>query len=158
MKLRSLQPSDRSAVEAWLSAYLTDHLDWWTRAYGQAPVSDVSALVARDWQEVSEAAGAGRLVAIAELDAVPVGIVRAATRTDRSMGFRIGVLEWIYVAAAARGQGVSSVLMTHALAWMETQDVRGFEVFVTAENGAAVALYQRHGFRTVDFRMLAPRS
>ncbi|GGQ93505.1 GNAT family N-acetyltransferase [Deinococcus ruber] len=157
--LRALQSSDRPAVEAWLSAYLTDHLTWWTHAYGQAPVSDVAALVARDWQELSEAAAGGeRLVVVAEQDGELLGIVRAGTRTDRYMGFRIGVLEWIYVGAAARGRGVSGHLMTHALAWMDTQDVQGREVFVTAENGAAVALYRRYGFRTVDFRMLAPRS
>ena len=156
LRLRSLLPSDRPAVAGWLAVYLAEHQAWWTRAYGQAPTSELSALVARDWQELEEAASdTGRLVAVAELDGAPLGIVQARTRPDRYMGFRVGVLDWIYVDAAARGRGVSGQLMTHALAWMDAQDVQGREVFVTAENTAAVALYRRHGFAVVDFRMLA---
>ena len=144
-------------MEAWLAAYLAEHQAWWTRAYGQAPVSTVSELVARDWHDLESAASdAERLVAVAEQGGAPLGIVQAKTRVDRYMGFRVGVLDWIYVDAAARGRGVSGRLMAHALAWMDTQEVRGREVFVTAENASAVALYRRHGFTVVDFRLLAP--
>ena len=158
-QFRPLLSSDRAAVEAWLGAYLAEHQAWWTRASGQAPVSELSALVARDWHDLEDAASdSARLVAVAELDGVPLGIVQAKTRVDRYMGFRVGVLDWICVDTAARGRGVSGALMSHALAWMDAQDVRGREVFVTAENAAAVALYRRHGFTVVDFRMLAPVS
>ncbi len=37
---------------------------------------------------------------------------------------------------------------------MTAQGVRGREVFVTAQNTAAVRLYERHGYRVVDHRML----
>lgn len=44
-----------------------------------------------------------------------------------------------------------------AHAWMAAQRVFGREVFVTAANAAATKLYERHGYRVVDLRMMAPR-
>ena len=38
---------------------------------------------------------------------------------------------------------------------MDAQNVSGREVFVTALNPAAVALYRRYGFEVADYRMLA---
>ena len=123
-------------------------------------------LVERDWQELEQAAASPRsLVAVLEVGGLEMGgpevgsqmagIVRAGLRADRTMGFQIGVLQWIYLAPEARGRGGADELMRHALAWMDARNVSGREVFVTVLNPAAVALYRRHGFEVADYRMLA---
>ncbi len=157
MSIRPLQAGDESQVRLWLAAYLAEHQRWWAQGYGRAPTADLTELVERDWQELQQASHSEKhLVAVLELENQAVGIVQAGQRADRFQGFVIGVLQWIYVAPEHRGQGVADELMRRALAWMDTQQVSGREVFVTALNPAAVALYRRHGFEVADYRMLGP--
>jgi ribosomal protein S18 acetylase RimI-like enzyme len=154
--LRSLAADDEVGVCGWLTDFYRQHQDWWATGYGQRPVADVAGLVGREWQELDLAANSPHsLVAVIEDDGRAAGIVQAGIRADRTMGFRIGVLQWIYLDPAARGQGLADRLMRHALAWMDQQGVSGREVFVTALNPAAVRLYRRHGFEVADYRMLA---
>ena len=161
MSLRPLQTGDEEVVRGWLAAYLAEHQGWWAQGYGQVPTADLMELVQSDWHELQQASCSGRhLVAVLELEgsdgqAQAAGIVRAGQRADRFQGFQIGVLQWIYVDPEARGRGLADELMRHALAWMDAQNVSGKEVFVTALNPAAVALYRRHGFEVADYRMLA---
>ena len=148
-------------IRRWLEAFLAEHQRWWAQGYGQVPTADLNELVERDWHELEQASHSGKhLVAVLELDepdgqGQAAGIVQAGQRADRFQGFQIGVLQWIYADPARRGQGVADGLMRHALAWMDAQQVSGKEVFVTALNPAAVALYRRHGFDVADYRMLA---
>ena len=107
----------------------------------------------RDWQELIGADSDRQWVRVAG-ERRAQGIVFAQKRQDRYMGFEVGALSWIYVDEATRGQGVSTALMTAAGDWMTAQGVRGREVFVTAQNTAAVRLYERHGYQVVDHRML----
>lgn len=154
---RALEPRDEATVRGWLAVFLRQHQDWWAAGYGQPPLVALPELVERDWQELEQAAASPHsLVAVLEVGGQAAGIVRAGIRADRTMGFQIGVLQWIYVVPELRGQGGADALMRHALAWMDTQNVSGREVFVTALNPAAVALYRRHGFEVADHRMLAP--
>ena len=153
LPVRAMREEDAPTVQAWLQTYLADHLAWWTRAYGRPPASELSGLVRRDWQELIGADPTRQWVRVAG-EPRAQGIVFAEKRLDRYMGFEVGVLSWIYVDADARGQGVSSALMTAAGAWMTAQGVGGREVFVTAQNAAAVRLYERHGYQVVDHRML----
>lgn len=53
------------------------------------------------------------------------GIVFAEKRQEPYMGIDIGVLSWIYVDPAVRGQGVSHRLMKAAHAWMDEQGGAG---------------------------------
>lgn len=153
-KLRSLEPTDETTVKAWLEPYLTQHLTWWTAAYGTAPRHSLETLVNREWNDVfTKSRSAEGFVCIAE-DTGPLGVVCANLRDDRYMGVPVGVLSWLYVAETARGTGVSSRLMEAAESWMTAQGVQGREVFVTLENVAAVRLYERFGYRVVDARML----
>ena len=159
---RPLEPRDEATVRGWLAVFLRQHQDWWAAGYGQLPQAALPELVERDWQELEQAAASPHsLVAVFEAGGLEVGgqaagIVRAGIRADRTMGVQIGVLQWIYLAPEVRGQGGADDLMRHALAWMDTRNVSGREVFVTALNPAAVALYRRHGFEVADHRMLAP--
>ncbi len=157
MTLRPLKAADEARVRGWLAAFHQQHQEWWAAGYGQRPLADAAGLVEREWQELDLAAGSPHsLVAVIEADGRAAGIVQAGVRADRTMGFQIGVLQWIYLEPAARSQGLADRLMRHALAWMDQQGVYGREVFVTALNPAAVRLYRRHGFEVADHRMLAP--
>jgi ribosomal protein S18 acetylase RimI-like enzyme len=155
--LRPLRADDEATVRVWLAAFLAQHQSWWAGGYGRAPVAELNELVEREWQEVQVAAGSGRsLVAVLEEGGRPLGTVQAGVRADRTLGFQIGVLQWIYLDPEARGRGLADDLMRRALAWMDAQGVSGREVFVTALNPAAARLYRRHGFEVADYRMLAP--
>lgn len=154
--LRPLEPTDETTVKAWLEPYLTEHLMWWTAAYGTAPRHSLETLVGREWDDAfTNSRAAEGFVCVAETTG-PLGVVSAALREDRYMGVTVGVLSWLYVAEASRGTGVSSRLMDAAEGWMSAQGVQGREVFVTSENVAAVRLYERFGYRVVDARMLGP--
>jgi ribosomal-protein-alanine N-acetyltransferase len=56
-------------------------------------------------------------------------------------------LESIAVARGARRQGIASALLREMLRWAESQGVRQLALEVRAGNAAALALYQRFGFR-----------
>ncbi|WP_407538417.1 GNAT family N-acetyltransferase [Deinococcus radiomollis] len=157
MSVRPLHANDEATVRGWLEVFLRQHQDWWAAGYGLPPAAFLPELVERDWQELEQAAASpSSLVGVLEVGGQAAGIVQAGVRADRTMGFQIGVLQWIYVVPERRGQGLADQLMRHALAWMDTRNVSGHEVFVTALNPAAVALYRRHGFEVADHRMLAP--
>jgi len=54
------------------------------------------------------------------------------------------------VAAGARGRGVGTALLVDALAWAREQGYAGMQFnAVAASNGAAIRLYERHGFAIV---------
>ena len=161
LTLRSLRETDEIVVKTWLRPYLREHLGWWEAAYGVAARVPLEDLVRREWNDLLGASrAADSFVSLAERPGEaapePLGAVLAACRDDRYLGIKLGVLGWLYVAEAARGQGVSSRLLGAADTWMSTQQVEGREVFVTSENRAAVAAYRRFGYRAVDTRMLGP--
>ena len=159
LTFRRLVDADEPAVRGWLQAYLEEHVAWWLRARGID--ADAAALVAerglvkRDWQELLVARAAD-FVQVAERDGEPVGIVRAALREDPYLGLDQGVLQWVAVAPAARGQGIGAELVARALQWFDAHGVSA-ELFVSAPNVAAVRAYERAGFRPADSRMLRPR-
>lgn len=156
LAFRRLVPSDEAAVRGWLEAYLVEHVGWWLQARGldddAAQLVRERQLVDRDWEELLVARAAD-FVVVAELDGAPVGIVRAALREDRHLGTRGGVLQWLAVAAGARGQGVATALIQRATEWFDAHGVSA-ELFVTAVNATAVRAYERAGFRVVDTRMI----
>ena len=165
MTLRPLLLSDEATVRGWLAVFLAQHQAWWSEGYGRAPQVNSAELVEREWQELQAAAASERrLVAVLEgpgpggSGPIPLGIVQAGVRADRTLGFQIGVLQWIYLDPEARGRRLADELMRRALAWMDAQGVSGREVFVTVSNPAAVRLYRRHGFEVADHRMLAAAS
>ncbi|HEX5080162.1 MAG TPA: GNAT family N-acetyltransferase [Geminicoccaceae bacterium] len=54
------------------------------------------------------------------------------------------------VASDARGRGVATALCRFALDWARAQDFAGMQFNAVAEsNHAAVAIYERLGFRTI---------
>lgn len=154
---------DRPAVYAWLRSFLRWHLHAWSRAAGlhwsEAEIDDhidQNGLVERDWDELAAAAADdGQLVAVARDSARAVGIIHAGARQDRYLHLPLGVVHWIFVEPVSRGTGVGDLLLDAARAWMQQRGLHAAEVFVTADNTAALALYRRGGFAIVDHRMFA---
>ncbi len=56
----------------------------------------------------------------------------------------------MYVTPAARGQGVSSLLMQTILETLKRSGVRRVRLGVNVEQAAALGLYQRFGFKIID--------
>ena len=156
------QERDRPAVYAWLRSFLRWHLHTWSRAAGlswsEAEVDrqiDYNDLIQRDWDALAAATqDPAQLVAVAREAGRAVGIIHAGQRTDRYLQIPLGVVQWIFVEPVSRGQGIADQLMDAAQTWMRQQGLRAAEVFVTADNAAALALYRRSGFHITDHRML----
>jgi len=157
-----LRDGDVRTVWPWLEDHLRWHLQAWGRAVGRtwteaaldAHIRD-RRLVEAEWSQIHARADEPDVrVRVARADQAVVGLAFSQIRTDRYLGARLGVLSWLFVAPQHRGQGVGEVLMDDALGWMREEGVVGAEVFVTAENRAALGRYRAHGLTVVDHRML----
>lgn len=153
---------DKPAVYAWLRAFLRGHLATASRAAG-TPWSDArideridrGGLLAREWQALADASQAeDQLVAVAREGARAVGIVHAMEQQDRYLGLRLGALSWIFVEPVSRGSGAGDLLMEAAHDWMRQRGLAAAEIFVTADNTPALALYRRHGYAVADHRLI----
>lgn len=90
-----------------------------------------------------------RLVAVAQDEVV--GWVACSPVSSRCV-YR-GVLELsVYVAEAARGRGVGSVLLGALVASTEAAGVWTLQTGIFPENTGSLALHRRHGFREVGRR------
>jgi GNAT superfamily N-acetyltransferase len=153
---------DKPAVYAWLRAFLRWHLESFSRAAGlqwsAAQIDeriDRGGLLEREWQALAAASqGEVELVAVVREGTRAVGIVHASEQQDRYLGLRLGVLSWIFVEPVSRGSGASDLLLQAARDWMKERGLTVAEVFVTADNAAALALYRRHRFAIADHRLI----
>ena len=154
---------DKPIVFAWLRSHLRWHLAAWCRAFGMywndADIDrhiDDHSLVLRDWDSLLAARNADdQFVGVSREGRRAVGIVWAKERVDPYLDVRIGVLAWLFVEPLSRGSGMSVLLIDAANQWMARRGVPAAEVFVTAENSAAVNAYRRAGYEMVDQRMIA---
>jgi ribosomal protein S18 acetylase RimI-like enzyme len=77
-----------------------------------------------------------------------VGLLIAAIHTDSPM-FRHRQwveVEALYVAPTHRGQGVAHKLLDHAYMWAASKGLRRVQLYVTATNERAQAVYTEQGF------------
>ena len=154
---------DKPLVFAWLRSYLRWHLDAWSQAYGLHWTAvdidrhiDGRGLVAQEWNELVSAHGDERhFVGVARDSRRAIGIVHAHERVDRYLAVPIGVLSWLFVEPLSRGSGVSTLLLDAAGQWMAGRGLPAAEVFVTADNTAAVSAYRKGGYQLVDHRLIA---
>ncbi|MBS1883342.1 MAG: GNAT family N-acetyltransferase [Actinobacteria bacterium] len=72
------------------------------------------------------------------------------------LGERIGDLESLSVTAAARGEGIGTLLIEHCRALLRAEGVGYWSVTAVAANVDAIRLYEREGFATASHNMLAP--
>jgi ribosomal protein S18 acetylase RimI-like enzyme len=78
----------------------------------------------------------------------PVGIgAGAVRRTPRNV--RHGYVDWVGVLAPHRGRRVGSALTVAAINFLAAQGLEHISLWTQDYRAAAMALYQRHGFRTV---------
>lgn len=154
---------DKPAVYAWLRAHLRQHLETWSRAAGlpwtEAEIDariDRGGLLEREWARLTAASEAeDQLVVVAREGLRAVGIVHALEHPDRYLALPIGMLAWIFVEPVSRGSGASDLLVAAAHDWMRARGLPAAEVFVTADNAPALALYRRNGYETADHRLIA---
>ena len=71
----------------------------------------------------------------------------------RTIGSRVGELEFLYVRPAARGRGLGVALAKEAARWLAEQGAEVVELDVLASNNAARAIYERLGFAPVELRL-----
>ncbi len=164
-QLDALRDADRQPVSAWFQVFLEDHIRYWgpMLGVGQSDAAirrhvDDHDLVALGWADLLEAGQSReRLVQVArDADGAPLGIVQALTSQDGYLRVPVGTLQWIYVDDVARGRGVGRLLMNAALDWMSSRGCVGSEVYVSANNQAAVSLYEELGYQVSDLRLLRP--
>ena len=94
----------------------------------------------------------------------PGSVIAATDNTDRVLGWAAlsavssravyaGVAEVsIYVAVAARGQGVGRLLMAHLIPASEADGVWTLQAGIFPENRVSIKLHQAFGFRSVGVR------
>lgn len=161
--LTPLHVDDAEIVWGWLREQLVWHIGEWARACDLGwEAADIDArirdgrLLEKEWTELLTASEAeDSLVRLArDLSGRPLGAIYATTRPDPYLGLPVGVLSWLHVDPAARGQGLARPLIQAALDWYAERGLPLAEVYVTAVNAAAVRAYTRGGFEIVDHRML----
>ncbi|HVV90351.1 MAG TPA: GNAT family N-acetyltransferase [Solirubrobacterales bacterium] len=103
--------------------------------------------------------GEGRLFVVpgARDEATPLAYaclrIGAAPSTF-DLGERIGDLESLSVTAAARGQGIGTLLIEHCRSLLRAAGVTHWTVTAIAANVDAVRLYEREGFEVLSHNML----
>jgi L-amino acid N-acyltransferase YncA len=91
----------------------------------------------------------GRLVAL--MDDAVVGWAALSETSTREC--YVGVAEVsIYIAEAARGQGVGKALMRDLIRQADAASVWTLQASIFPENEASLQLHAKHGFRTVGTR------
>ncbi len=156
--------ADEAALKDWLAAFLRDHLADWSEAFGPRWGDEAvrahlqrHGLVQREYRELVRAAQhPDGYVRVGRVDARPVSVVYAEVRQDRYLCAPMGVLSWIYSDPSVRGRGIGAQMLAAADAWFSWRGVCAREVFVTRANAGAVRLYERHGYRVIDHRLIGP--
>ncbi|HEX3736391.1 MAG TPA: GNAT family N-acetyltransferase [Solirubrobacterales bacterium] len=72
------------------------------------------------------------------------------------LGERIGDLESLSVTAAARGEGIGTLLIEHCRSQLRAAGIGHWSVTGIAANVDAVRLYEREGFEILSHNMLGP--
>lgn len=102
--------------------------------------------------------GEGRLFLVpGDDDAAPLGyaclrIVAAPSTFD--LGERLGDLESLSVTAAARGEGIGTLLIEHCRALLRAAGIAHWRVTAIAANVDAVRLYEREGFEVISHDLM----
>lgn len=85
---------------------------------------------------------------VAELDGRAVGIASVGQASEDDVAELFGM----WVAPEQRGQGVAWQLTQHAAQHARTQGRRALRLWVSTDNGRAVAFFSSAGFRPADER------
>ena len=140
MLIRRLDPSDAAAFQALRLAALRDCPSAFGSSYEEecgTPLATIEARLAPD---------SGRNIFGAFEGTALGGIVGVGREDGRKMRHK-AFIRAMYVLPGLRGKGAGRQLFEHALAFAAAMDgVRQVILSVTADNSAALALYESRGF------------
>ncbi|GAB3686565.1 GNAT family N-acetyltransferase [Angustibacter aerolatus] len=85
---------------------------------------------------------------LAELDGERVGVVSVGTAAEPGVSELFGM----WVPSQRRGAGIAWRLTDAAARWTRRQGGRGLQLWVSTDNGRAVAFFSSYGFRPTDER------
>lgn len=159
-----LEQGDGLTLRRWLGTFLRAHNRAWVdaRGLGWSDAEIDAQVVATDlvgdhWAWLQRAAVRPTdVVLVARRGSLVVGCVWAGERLDDHLRTPTGVLNWIYVDPAVRGERVGRRLVDAAKRWMADRGLRSVMVSVLDDNAAARALYQSAGLQVADVRMMGP--
>ena len=114
-------------------------------------VEGTRAFPEKKWkQRLADAAAGKSWQLFAKLDGKLAGMV-GAFRSDEDIQSKSATIVGLWVAPEARGKGVGRGLMERLLKYLNMHgSVRTVHLSVNVEQGAALALYKRLGFRIVE--------
>ena len=121
-----------------------------TRAIEMIAVKDYGPDIARSWAHgltpdgYARSMADGEIFEVAVLDGAIIGFC----------GIKLGEICGLYVDPDHMRRGVATQLLSHALAWMDTQ---GCERVKIEASLTALPLYLRHGFRNVATKLKGTR-
>lgn len=78
----------------------------------------------------------------------PIGCLWLGEAIDQRSGHRQAYVFLLYVAPDHRHQGLGTALMHHARTWAKHQNYRQISLQVFEDNLAAIALYEKLGYRS----------
>ena len=141
LEIRRIRPDDGLKLRALRLHALADA----PTAFGST-LAHEAAFVEDVWhaRAVSGAAGTDRVTFIAELDGRWVGL---ATGLAADSGRSEPVLVGMFVDGIARRRGVGVALVETVVGWARARGALRLNLWVTASNEAAIALYHRCGFQ-----------
>jgi GNAT superfamily N-acetyltransferase len=130
------------------------------RALADAPLAFGSTLAKEEtysddlWRERAKrgADGVDSVTFVAERDGRWLGMATGLPRDPEMPDDPRPVLVAMFVAPEARGSGLGAALVDAVLSWARDRQADGLTLWVTASNEAAIALYERLGFRPTGER------
>lgn len=115
------------------------------------PRSTFEAELTREWAHVDVLLLDGKVVAFCDYWVVPPPRAQRGEETDKLAGGEMQILA-IATSPDHRNQGLGGEMLAHVLARSAEAGCQIASLEVRAGNAPAIALYERHGFRTVHVR------
>lgn len=115
-------------------------------------VADADFLARKRSQLREASRDPGQIVLVAEFEASVVGFIWLVVEVEYS-GRRRGEVAAVHVARRCRNQGIGRALMEEGMTMLRSYGCDTVHLMVTAENAAAVHLYEELGFTTTRFQM-----
>ncbi len=119
--------------------------DAYRRFYGQAGDLELARTFIRERLERSES-----IIFLAKLDSCAVGYTQLYPSFTSGGAARIFILNDLYVAPQAEGQGVGTALVKAAETFARLQGAVGLRLFTNVDNHRAQAVYRRSGWSRND--------
>lgn len=89
----------------------------------------------------------GQIWVARDVDGTVLGMVNLLFTVSTALGATVALLEDLVVVPDARGRGIGSALLVHALAQARSCGCRRVTLLTDHDNFAAQRFYARHGFK-----------